>query len=200
MVALNGYNDIATADKHRMPGRTYPEEEVAQRLELGGRGFWEEVVGLGRHSALVTRLGRMIRPGRSPEPPRLPPEALCADVARYYHSIARAADALGREWGFAMIHLLQPIHSASHKAPTAWERTLGVAPLRAQCATAIEAEMTGTPGFVSLTGMFDAETSTVFVDQNAHVTEAANRQIARRITDLLMPLLTRPGTSAGSEP
>ncbi|MDH4130953.1 MAG: hypothetical protein OEV95_04020 [Gemmatimonadota bacterium] len=54
--------------------------------------------------------------------------------------------------------------------------------------------MAGDPGFVSLTGIFDAETSTVFVDQNAHVTEEGNRQVAERIADALVPLLTRPGS------
>jgi hypothetical protein len=43
--------------------------------------------------------------------------------------------------------------------------------------------------FVSLTGMFDEDTATVFVDQHAHVTEAANLQIAKRLADVLVPLL-----------
>jgi hypothetical protein len=194
-VALNGYNDIATAYKYGGAGHTYGEAGIAQQIELGQRGFWGEMIGLGRHSALIARLRKSVGLDKSAPEPRPDPDALCADVARYYHGIARVTDAMGREWGFPVIHVLQPFQSASHKPPTAWERTLGGPAVWAQCATAIESEMAGKADFVSLTSMFDAETTTVFVDQNAHVTEAANRQIAERIADVLMPLLARPGAA-----
>lgn len=97
-------------------------------------------------------------------------------------------------WGFPVIHALQPFHPASRKVPAAWEQVLGGPAAWAQCGTVIEGEMAGDSGFVSRTGMFDADVSTVFVDQNAHVTEEGNRQVAARIADALLPLLTRPGS------
>ena len=195
-VALNGYNDIATAFKYGGAGHTYGEAGIAQQIELGRRGFWGEMIGLGRHSALVARLRKSVGLDRSAPELRPDPDALCADVARYYHGIARATDAMGREWEFPVIHVLQPFHSASHKVPTAWERTLGGPVIWAQCTRVIETEMAGEGGFISMTGIFDADTTTVFVDAHAHVTEAANRQIAERIVDALMPLLTQPEPAA----
>jgi len=200
VVALNGYNDIATAYKYGAAGHTYGEAGIAQQIELGRRGFWGELIGLGRHSALIARLRKSVGLDRTAPEPRPDPDALCADVARYYRGIARATDAMGREWGFPVIHVLQPFQSASHKVPTAWEKSLGGPAIWARCATVIEREMAAEPDFVSLTSMFDAETTTVFVDQNAHVTEVANRQIAERITEVLMPLLSATGTPAASPP
>jgi len=192
VVALNGYNDIATAYKYGGTGHIYGEAGIAQQIDLGRREFWGELIGLGRHSALVVRLRRKFGLDKPAAEPRPAPDALCADVARYYHGIARVTDAMGREWGFSVVHILQPFQSASHKVPTAWERTLHGPVVHAQCATAIEAEMARDPraiSFVSLTGMFDIDSATVFVDENAHVTEVANRRIAARIADELAPLL-----------
>ena len=200
VVALNGYNDIATAYKYGGAGHTYGEAAIAQQIELGRRGFWGELIGLGRHSALIARLRKSVGLDRTGPEPRPDADSLCADVARYYRGIARATDAMGREWGFPVIHVLQPFQSASHKVPTAWEKSLGGPAIWARCAMVIESDMAAEPDFVSLTSMFDAETSSVFVDQNAHVTEVANRQIAERITDILMPLLTTRGTGAASAP
>lgn len=202
-VVLNGYNDIATADKYGGAGHTYGEAAIAQQIELGRREFWGELIGLGRHSALIGGLRGKLGLDRPAAQPRLAPDALCADVARYYRGMARVEDAVAREWGFPVIHVLQPFHSASHKVPTAWERTFRVLEVHARCANAIEEEMGRAPGaasFVSLTGVFDAESATVFVDDHAHVTEAANRRIAARIADELAPLLGRPGPAAHSVP
>ena len=83
VVFLNGYNDIATAVRFGAAGHTYGEEGIERSIELGGRGFWAELVGLGRHARLIERLSRMVRP----EPARatVPTERMCRDVGRYFH-------------------------------------------------------------------------------------------------------------------
>jgi hypothetical protein len=51
------------------------------------------------------------------------------------------------------------------------------------------------PGrYLSLMGLFDNDSTTVFVDNHAHVTEVANRRIAARIADELAPLLRGAAT------
>ena len=61
-----------------------------------------------------------------------------------------------------------------------------------ECAFEIDTPMSGgaySGRFRSLIGLFDYDTATIFVDNHAHVTEAANLRIAGRITDELVPLL-----------
>jgi len=43
--------------------------------------------------------------------------------------------------------------------------------------------------------MFDRESVTVFLDQTAHITEAANREVAGRIAEVAVPLLAATGRS-----
>jgi hypothetical protein len=49
--------------------------------------------------------------------------------------------------------------------------------------------------YYSLAGLFDADTESVFVDLHAHLTEDANRKVAERIADLIVPLLQRVATT-----
>jgi hypothetical protein len=200
-VSLNGYNDVATAAKYGGAGHIYGEAGIAQQIRLGRRDFWGELIGLGRHSALIAGLRGKLGLDRPEGPPRPDPDGLCLDIVAYYRGITRATGALGHEWGFPVLHFLQPLHSVSNKVPTAWEGALPVSQIHTRCMRAIEAAMSRDPGpvgFVSLAAMFDAESATVFVDQHAHVTEAANRQIAARIARELIPLLSRAGPTPPS--
>jgi hypothetical protein len=109
--------------------------------------------------------------------------------------MVRVTLAMGRDFGFPVIHFLQPFNSASGKPQGEWEKRLRRDAMQAECAAAIERRMaadSGATGFVSLLGVFDADSTTAFVDEHSHLTEAANQQVARRIVDHLTPTLQRP--------
>lgn len=199
VVALDGFNDIATATEYGGAGRSYDETALSRLIKRGRRSPWEEVAGLGQNSALIMGLRKKLGLEPSVEAHKPPADTLCAEVARYYHGIVRATEGMGRASGFPVIHMLQPFHSASHKALTPWEQTLRPQPVYAQCAAAIETEMARDPAglrFVSLTGVFDDDSTSAFADEFSHVTEAASRRIAARIASELVPLLTGQGPAA----
>jgi hypothetical protein len=191
-VFLDGYNDIATGWVHGEPGHTYGDESIGQQIELGGRGFWAELVGLGRHSAVVTRLQEAVGVAPRRGPPSGP--EVCGAVAGYYRNVTRAAEALGQANGFPVVYFLQPVHVASKKRLSQWEEALPRQRALAPCIASIDSAMVDRAGttFHSLQSIFDTDTVTVFVDQNAHITEAANRKVAARIAEVIAPPLGRP--------
>jgi hypothetical protein len=194
VVFLDGYNDIATGWKYASPGHTYGEEATQQQLELGLRGFWAELVGLGRHAELIQRLQGIIGTKEPSTPTRGDPARVCGPVAGYYRRVTLSVEAMGKEWGFPALYLQQPTHSTTHKPLTPWEKTLVPARTLAPCAASLDSAMADRTGktYFSLAGLFDADTASVFVDEHAHITEAANRQVAERIADLVAPLLQHP--------
>jgi len=195
-VFLDGYNDIATGVKYGTPGHTYGEEATQQQIDLGVRGFWAELIGLGRHAELIQRLQQAVGISRPPAPVRGGPAQVCGPVAAYYRNVTISVEALGKQWGFPVIYLQQPIHATTHKQLTPWERTLYQGRSLAPCAASIDSAMTDQAGrsYFSLSGLFDADTVSIYVDEHAHITEDANRKVAERIADLIAPLLQRAVT------
>jgi hypothetical protein len=196
-VVLDGYNDIATALRFGEPGHTYGEAMVQQQVELGRRGVLGQLLSLGRHSALIQRLQAVTRRGREGS---AGPERVCGAVAAHYRTIALAGAAVGSGLGFSVYHFLQPVHAASGKTRSAWERGLPNAAALGRCLRSIDSAMADRAGgaFHSLLGLFDADTATVFMDEHAHLTEAANRRVAERIADVIIPALGRARTQLAS--
>jgi len=192
-IFLDGYNDIATAAKYGEPAHTYGDEGIQQQLDRGRRSFGAELVGLGRHSALVLRLQRLL--GRGVLPVRPPTTAaICGAVAGYYRNVSLIDDSFGRAFGFPVAHFLQPHPAVSGKPKTRWELGIPFMPQVPPCMAAIDSALQDRGGrsFFSLTDLFDADSATVFLDSSAHLTEAANRVVAARIADLVAPLLREP--------
>lgn len=197
-VFYNGFNDVRAAQRLGAPGRTLSEVQTAAVLARGRAGFWASLFGVGRHSALVTDLlaaaGWTEFPERAAESTRV-----CEAAAAWYRRTALGVEGLGRTWGFPVLYVLQPVRDASAKPLSAWEKT--AVPKRAgvdSCYAAITAAMADRAGttFHSLTGLFDGDTGTIFVD-NVHITEAANGVVAGRLADLLQPLLSPPPDTTG---
>ena len=190
-VFLDGYNDIATAANYGEPGHTYGDDGIQQQISLGTRGFWGELVGLGRHSLLVKRLKDAAGLG-APDRVWADPKRFCGPVAVYYHNIRTSVTALGDSYGFPALAFLQPMHAMSNKTPTPWEAALYHAKSIRPCVAAIDSAMAKEAGktYFSLSTLFDQDTATVFVDVDAHVTEAANAAIAAAIADRVAPLLS----------
>lgn len=192
-VFLNGYNDVATAWKYGEPGHSYGDEAIDLHIQRGTRGFWAEVGGLGRHSLALTRLGKALGAIKTPPPVRGGADEICGPVAAYYRRIAGLAQGIATAEGFRVGYFLQPVHTASSKPLTTWERGLPRQQSLAACMTSIDSAMADRRGttFFPLVDLFDGDTATVFVDENAHLTEAANRKVAERIAATIAPWLVR---------
>ena len=211
-VFFDGYNDIATAWKYGEPGHTYGDEAIDQQIRLGNRGFWAELAGLGRHSAVLGRLGNALGIIETPPGVRGAPVEICGPVAKYYRRVATLVQEMAAKEGFRVAYFLQPVHVSTAKRLTAWEQHLPKQRSLAACMTSIDSAMADRRGsvFFPLVDLFDQDSATVFVDENAHITEDANRKVAARIAATIAPWLataatppavvTRPGRPSGSGP
>ncbi len=185
-VFLDGYNDIVTAFKYGEPGHTYGDEGVQEQIRLGNRGFWQELLGLGRHSLLVQDLSERFQPVPERNTKR-PVDQVCGSAAEYYERTVAGVEALGKANRFTALFFLQPMQSATRKKASLWEQSLRPSRKEGLCAMTFDSLLSASHpnDFQSLTGLFDADTTTVFVDDHAHVTETANRAIAERIAERL---------------
>jgi lysophospholipase L1-like esterase len=189
-IFFDGYNDMSTLFRYGEPGHMYEEELAAERLKLGRRKFWSELFGLGRHSQLVQRFGatRSVRIRRSKE---LDVGQACSALAGYYRNTVRSVAALGKEYGFTSVFFLQPYPSSSAKPLTDWEKSLPRDPAYQRCTQAVDSALTDRMGhdYYPLNGLFDADSATVFVDGDSHITETANAKVADRMAEVVSPLL-----------
>lgn len=206
VVVLNGYNDAALALRLGEVGRVNGEEVLRQRVALGRRGFAGELVGLGRHAAVIQRLQRLVVPGEPGPPPAAARSAdICLANAEYYRRIARAMSGIGAGLGFPVFFFLQPMHFLTGKPLTVWEAALegrasSAADLR-RCMLAIDSVMAAEPDvrYRSLHRVFDADTASVFVDAHGHLTEAASDRVSACIAAVVAPtLIDRPRPAAGA--
>ncbi len=115
---------------------------------------------------------------------------------------------LADEFGFAVIFVWQPTLSATKKRLTdyeayrmAWEEGVGLElnSLLARCATTADSVLAlhGDIDYVQLNGLFDSDTTTVFLDGFGHVTERANAIIGDTVAGLVASLPGRGGNEAG---
>lgn len=189
VVAFNGYNDIATTLVSGGPGHTYSERDAQTLNDFGRRNFVQTVLGLGRFSALIRRLGEF----RAPSPPRQRADVgpLCGVAGAWYAGVERSVLDAARGRGIPALIFLQPHNAWSHKPRSAWEEQLPRDPHLAECADSLAVHMAPEAGraFFNLAGAFDADSATAFVDRHSHVTESANARLAGLIADRLAPLL-----------
>ena len=197
-VFLDGYNDIATGWKFGEPGHSYGDEDIDRQLERGRDDFVNSLAGLGRYSAAITRLQSVLGINRRPPPVRGSAAEICGPIAGYFRRVADQAMVLGAGYHFGVRYFLQPVHAASHKPKSAWEATLGRPRALAPCMASLDSAMADRRGstYFSLVDVFDDDTATVFVDEHAHVTEAANREMAERIADVIAADLGAPTAPA----
>lgn len=190
-VFLDGFNETMTARAFGAPGHTYTEAYAQRLLDRGRRGGWEQVAGLGEYSALVRRLREVVTPDSGRRRERPDPDAICGPVARYYRGVADVVMELGDAYRFTPLFLQQAVHASSDKRLTAWEVQLPERPTVRRCAEAMDSAMADRAGrtYLSLVHLFDADTNSVFVDAESHVTEEANARIAGVIADRLVAVL-----------
>ncbi len=198
-VFFDGQNDIQAVRAFGVPGRAFIEPRTQSLLDLARRNFGAELVGLGRHSAVVTRLKQALgmEPGQGVGYDSS--TALCGPLAAYYRDVTRSVEAVARDRGFDVFFFQQPMHSTTNKPRTPWERTLLEHPPFRHCAASIDSAMQADAGrmYFSLASLFDADTATAYTDQFAHLTERAHGVIADRIAEVIAPALVRRASSTG---
>ncbi len=201
VVFLDGHNEVSTAWASGVAGAIANQHLAEQAYRRGRRGFMEELIGLGRHSALVTRIAQAVL-GPGPGAARPGPE-ICPDIARYHAGLARSARAWGEAFGFAVAYFWQPVLATTEKPLTDRERQLEAPPgyrelLRA-CAAATDARMAEVDGLTyhPLHGIFDTDTATVYTDDVGHLTRHGNAVVAERIAEVITPWLLAREADAG---
>jgi len=197
VVFLDGNNEIATTFQSGSPGHVLNEAMFADRFR-GTGGVWGDALGTFRRSQLVDRLARLVVRREAPSVPPSPAQA-CPVLARHYRNLSRSVAALGREYGFAVIFLWQPLRATTRKPLTEWEGSIqswpGYRDMLQRCTTAVDSAMRDRfeVTYVPLHQLFDRDTASVFLDEYGHVTESANGVIADRIVELVRPLLASRG-------
>jgi hypothetical protein len=204
VVSLDGNNEVLTAEQEGHAGAVVGEAAAARQSTVGWRGFWANVLGLARYSALGARLLRAVRPPRVDRTAVRDSALDCSQIAGYYRGIVRSAEGLGREFGFPVAYFWQPHWATTGKRLTRWEASLrgeGRFPgLMRHCSRAVDSAMADRAGrsYLSLTGLFDADTTSVFLDEFGHLTEAGTAKVADAIADRLEKMLS-PGTELRTE-
>ncbi len=129
---------------------------------------------------------------------------MCDTVVQWYLAGTRMARSLADEFGFAVIFVWQPTLSATKKRLTdyeayrmAWEENVGLEldSLLARCTTTVDSVMAlhTDVHYVQLSGLFDSDTTSVFLDGFGHVTERANAIIGDTVAGLVTARLGRRG-------
>ncbi len=186
-VFFDGINDVRTSLLYGEPGRVFFEPRLSRLYEVESkRGFVGAAVASSLHSAVLLRL--LMRLGLSREwvEPPAPPD-LCGRLGAYYRRMHTEADALSARYGFDVLMVQQPMHATTRKTMTSFEQGFMQLPARNQlirtCGASIDSAMTSPagPAYLSMAGIFDTHSETVFLDDFGHVTEAGNAIIAERL-------------------
>jgi hypothetical protein len=187
-IFLNGYNDMATAFKWKQPGMVYDLDRSQQKVDNARAGIGRQLLGIVLRSRLVQRFAPEPTDAEEDVPASLRGD-LCPAVARYYRNIALETEGIGRGMGFPVYYFLQPMHHVTAKPLSEHERTFRREPAFQECTRQIDSLMqdwNGTRYFPAYR-YFDQESATVFVDRHSHLTEAANRELAERMADIVVP-------------
>jgi len=196
VVFFDGFNDVVAAGQARQAGHVNGESRLSQRWVLGGRGFWKELAGLGRHSRMIQHLHWRLSESRTSRLRRRSAETWPPITGTW-------PEALGGEFGFPVFFVWQPLLATTRKPLTpvelslrdqlytpvpAWPETREMLRL---CTAAVDSILQDgvVQTYVPLHGIFDGDPGTMFVDDWAHLTEAGDRRVADRIVDLVAPAL-----------
>ena len=204
VVFYDGINDIAAGVMEGRGG--LPQNETRRALEFSiGRllsrpGLPELREVMAKASVRAQGFGRF-----DPRPLLTNDSATAAlarSVVEAYVRSAEVVEALAQQYGFRVVYFWQPSPGTTTKPLTDFERGLGAdsaggslaqyLPRVARAAREIvDSIMTRRfPGrFASLVTVFNRDTTTVWLDDIGHVTEAANERIARMMFPTILGML-----------
>ncbi|HEX4935697.1 MAG TPA: SGNH/GDSL hydrolase family protein, partial [Gemmatimonadaceae bacterium] len=144
---FDGQNDIQALRAFGEPGHAFMEPRTQSLIDMGRRTMGQEVLGLGRHSAFVRRLQRVVddadADGTSTGTGVHEDPALCGSLARYYRETTRNIEGIARERGFDVVFVQQPMLGTTRKKPSRWEqyRLTQQSPLFRVCAASLDSAM-----------------------------------------------------------
>jgi lysophospholipase L1-like esterase len=208
-VFYDGVNDAWAAFQANAPG--LPQNEINRVAEFNTRerlnwrrGFVEKL-GLYRFARGLTvalASGGQDTPARG----RFMDPALAAAVVETYLGNVRLVNALAREYGFKTVFFWQPtIYSKQVLSPEEerWRLTGTRRPGRGAPAFAEEyrafneafrhrMKTSAIEGLVDLSGVFERERGTIFIDR-FHISEVGNERVADAMAPVLRTVLSRVG-------
>lgn len=196
VVFLDGVNDVIPVFQGVDAGGIVNQELMAQVVRRDPPTLADQLL---QKLKFVGRLKRAVdeTTGEDSISTAPDPDEVCPEVADTYFGAVSVAETLGDGYGFPTFFFWQPMLSSAGKELTDFERSLlgepGWRALVARCTEAVgeRARARESNAFEELTHVFDDASGTVFLDDYGHVTEAANRRIARAIWERIEPTLRR---------
>lgn len=199
VVSLDGVNEVGVVAEGGRPGEIYQQARAEEQFDHDS--FWFELARLRHHFRGLT-VAEAVVSRRLGLEYQAPPDrkTICTRITDYYVQVTRAVEAIGRDYAFPTLFLTTPTLARSGKRRTPWEASVDsnlrvLRDLTTRCAGRADTLMATRRGktFFPLDSLFDADTTSVFIDNYGHVTERANGVIADRITELLVPILQPAG-------
>lgn len=218
VVFYDGDNDVDAAIGNGHAGATKSEKDRARDFYVG-RALFRWRTDLVTEAGVALQLGRIaaerlqvVRWSQShPQPAAsVSNDSLANDIAHSYLHTVDVVEALAQHYGFVAFYASMPLLDPTEKRLSSFERAIsetmehqaatrrflelhrlaarGLAPAMRQVA----------PGrFVQLSKLFAADSTTVYLDDQGHTTEAAAAAIAAELARNLAPLLAGPNQHAG---
>lgn len=189
-VFLDGNNEVAPVFQSGEVGRILNEGLIARRFERQTDAR-TDLMAVLRHLELVQRLTSRAAP------PAAARRDLCREIAGSYERQVRALSAVAAAFRFEAIFLWQPMLATTSKQQTAWERRLSGdsawGGMVRRCTAAVDSALASAPvvSYYPLHGLFDRDSTDVFIDNFGHVTERANGLVADSIASLVALRLGR---------
>jgi len=195
VIFYDGFNDVLSLLRNDRAGLSLDESGRANAFELDGHTL-RLARALERHSGL-DRLFRYAPPpqtGGAIDPDRL--EKLLPQLVDVYAANVRLVEDAGRAAGFTPIFFWQPTLHSPKKLESPWERKMAAFEQgftkalheRAHHAVCDDRRLASNPHFHDLDAAFAAADAPLFVDR-AHLNQAGNTLVARRILDDVVPVL-----------
>lgn len=211
VVFYGGYNDIEAAMDNGRAGGTKVERDAIRDLQQVRPLFtWradlraEAGVALRLVRIAVSRsqiLSRLLPgAGLSATPPL---DSLAGDITATYLRTVEVVEALAAHYGFAPFYVWMPILDGTKAEQSAYERAIAAAierdPRKREFAELhrlvtrrIESAMRGVAAgrFAQPSRMFAADSETVYLDDEGHLTESAATRIAAELAVWILPVLS----------
>ncbi len=214
-IFLDGVNEVGPTMEGEWPGEIYRQAAAARRHELGNpprgagsrppTGVGPNLVRAANELQFVKRLRRALGaeaslpPGQPSAPPDREPGDICPTIATYYRNLTQMVEGIAEAYDFIPVFFWQPALATTRKKRGSYEVELdtghvalpGFNETLRYCSTVTDSLMSDRMGltYFTLHDIFDADTADVFLDHYGHVTADGDAEIARRIADVLEPIV-----------
>lgn len=184
VIFYDGVNDVWAGVHLGRPGYPDAHDRIQQRFDdLGGFLRLKVRETLEARSALIRRLTR-----RLPEQKSLDHAALAREQAAIYAETIKATASWARDFGFAVLHVLQPVifvQERAHEADAALRASLtssdpALASANAEGYRALRTLFAATPGALDLSTSLDGSPDPLYIDY-CHLGPSGNRLVAQRL-------------------